>query len=218
MCGEVCVELQQRFSWQKKSDQLGGDLRWTCTKPGRIKKWNSKLHKQFELLTSSIRPLLLFSPQARVPEEGECPIFCSPSLQPSSHPARRAAGREAQINTASPGMSALGAVSNLQHRGQTHSQGQQSSCWQEPFELGLAQSLETANKQSFCGLQQSGALFVEELGAGPRVVMRRELQESCTHTVGAGREEAVPGRGENMLFAATHKCWGVKLGEVRWST
>lgn len=185
MCGEVYVELKQRFSWQKKSNQLGGDLRWTCTKPGRIKKWNSKLDKQFELPTSGICPHLPFPPQARVPEEGECPIFCSPSLQPkkdaSSHPARRAAGREAQINTASPGMSAPGAVSNLQHGSQTHSQGQQSSCWQEPFELGLAQSLETAKKQSFCGLQQSGALFVEELGPGPRVVMRRDCKKAA-HT------------------------------------
>lgn len=33
--------------------------------------------------------------------------------------------------------------------------------------------------------------------------MKRELQESCTHTVGAGRKEAVPGRGVNMLLAAT---------------
>lgn len=109
-------------------------------------------------------------------------------------------------------MSAPGVVSSLQHGSQTHSEGQQSSCWQEPFELGLAQSLETVNKQSFCGLQQSGALFVEEMGPGPRVVMKKELQESCTHTVGAGRKKAVPGRGLNMLLAATHKLLKSEMG------
>lgn len=70
----------------------------------------------------------------------------------------------------------------------------------------------TVNKQSFCGLQQSGALFVEELGPGPRVVMKEELQESCTHTVGAGRKEAVPGRGVNMLLAAAHKLLESEMG------
>lgn len=157
-----------------------------------------------------------FLPQARAPEEGECPIFSCPSLQPkkgaSSHSARRAVGREAQINTASPGMSAPGAVSNLQHWSQAHSRGQQSSCWQEPFEPGLAQSLEPVYKQGFCGLQQSGALFVEELGPGPRVVMKKELQESCTHRVGAGRKEAVPGRGVNMLLAEAHKLLESEMG------
>lgn len=72
--------------------------------------------------------------------------------------------------------------------------------------------METVNQQSFCGLQQSGALFVEELGPGPRVLMKKELQESCTHRVGAGRKEAVPGRGVNMLLAATHKLLESEMG------
>lgn len=36
-------------------------------------------------------------------------------------------------------------------------------------------------------------LFAEELGLGPSLVMKKELQESCTHIVGQRREEAVPG-------------------------
>lgn len=53
-----------------------------------------------------------------------------------------------------------------------------ASVLQEPFEPGLAQSLETGYKQSFCGLQQSGEPFVEELGPSSSTVMKKELQES----------------------------------------
>lgn len=69
-------------------------------------------------------------------------------------------------------------------------------------------------KQSFCGLQQSGELFVEELGPSPSTVMTKELQESCTDTVGARRKEAVPGGGVNMLLAATLKGLQSEMGEA----
>lgn len=45
--------------------------------------------------------------------------------------------------------------------------------------------------------------------------MKKELQESCTHTVGARRKEAVPGGGANMLLAATREMPESEMGEAR---
>ena len=75
--------------------------------------------------------------------------------------------------------------------------------------------MESVSKESFCGLQQSGELFVEELGPSPSTVMKKEPQESCTHTVGARRKEAVPGGGVNMLLAATLRLLESEMGEAQ---
>lgn len=45
--------------------------------------------------------------------------------------------------------------------------------------------------------------------------MKKELQESCTPTVGARRKEAVPGGGVNMLLAATLKLLESEMGEAK---
>lgn len=56
---------------------------------------------------------------------------------------------------------------------------------------------------------------MEELGPRPSMVMKKELQESCTRTVGARRKEAVPGGGVNMLLAATLKLLESEMGEAQ---
>lgn len=57
--------------------------------------------------------------------------------------------------------------------------------------------------------------IVEERGPSPSGVMKKELQESCTHTAGARRKEAVPGGGAKMLLAATRKMLESEMGEAR---